>query len=172
MATEGFLLDTSVVAPAWDAGHPAHSVVRERLKSVPDELIFVSVITLAEVEYGLQVTPMLDVGRQEAVRTAMSSFIPSQILSIDRHSYKDWARIRAALFRQFSPKDHRGRLRLKRVEDLTERTSGRELGIQESDLWIVTNAVQYDLRFVTRDRRGGMNKIVEAANYGDRTEFW
>ena len=46
------------------------------------------------------------------------------------------------------------------------------MGIQENDLWIVSTAVQYNLVFVTDDRRGGMRNIIEKANYSHRTQFW
>ena len=95
-----------------------------------------------------------------------------QVLPIDQHTAQIYGRIRASLFNAFAPRDNRNRVARAYVEDLRERTSGKELGIQENDLWIVSTAIQYNLMFVTDDRRGGMRNIVAKANYTRRTQFW
>ena len=95
-----------------------------------------------------------------------------QVLPIDRHTAEIYGSIRADLFRAYAPRDRRNRFASRYVEDLRERTSGKELGIQENDLWIVSVAVEYNLIFVTGDRGGGMKKIVEVANYAHRTQYW
>jgi len=66
----------------------------------------------------------------------------------------------------------RNRLKEKRPEDLLDRTTSRELGIQENDLWIVSVAVQYNLRFITGDK---MDRILAAAkdvHAYDRAWIW
>ncbi len=129
-------------------------------------MVYVSVVTLAEVEYGLLVSPAIDPRRQAIVKDTMFSF---EVLQIDRHTSQEYARIRAGLFRKYSPKDRRGRIRRKYVADLVERTTDKQLGIQENDLWIVSTAVQYDLVFATRDR---MDRLLEEAGHFEKTEFW
>ena len=96
----------------------------------------------------------------------MASF---KVLHVDQHTAKTYAEIRAKLFRTHAPRNRRGRLTKKYVEDLVDRTTGKELGIQENDLWIVSVAVQYNLIFVTNDK---MQRVIEAAIYADRTEYW
>ena len=96
----------------------------------------------------------------------MASF---KILQIDHHTSQDYARVRAGLFKKFAPRKNRDSRRKKYVEDLVEQTTGKQLGIQENDLWIVSTAVQYDLLFATRDR---MRRLLEVAGHSERTEFW
>ena len=96
----------------------------------------------------------------------MASF---NVLEITRYTARTYAEARANLFRKYSPRDRRGRLTAKYVEDLVERTTGKELGIQENDLWIVSTAVEQNLIFVTRDR---MQRVIDAAQYAQRTEYW
>lgn len=132
-------------------------------------IIFICPVTLAEIEYGLQTSPNIDNMRQQEVRSRMRQY---PVLPIDRHTVYEYARIRAALFRQFSPKDRRGRLEKKYVEDLKETTTGRELEIQENDLWIVSVAVQHDLLFITSDAASGMRRVLDATNYRHRTQIW
>jgi len=129
-------------------------------------MVYVSVVSIAEVEYGLRIAPSIDAQRQSTVRSAMTSF---EVLHIDHHTAEEYAKIRANLFRTHSPRNSRGRLTQKHVEDLVDRTTGKELGIQENDLWIVSVAIQYNLIFVTNDR---MHRVIDAAKYSERTEFW
>jgi len=173
VATEGYLLDTNVASWAWDANKPQHKSVREWLTSIPPEFVFISPPTLAEVEYGLRTAPNMDTDRIATVRRAMQNF---RVRPISHHTAQAYSIIRAALFEQFSPLDRRGRRKSKYIEDLIESTSGKELGIQENDLWIVAVAVEFDLCLVTGDTGAGMHRILEAAvafaSYWDRTIFW
>lgn len=168
-AVTGFLLDTMIASWAWDAVSRHHSFVRERLAKMPNELIFISPITLAEVEYGLRVNSALSLEKQQSVRAAMSSYT---VLPIDHHTGEPYGSIRAVLFSQFAPAYKRNLPATSRPERLIDRTTGVELGIQENDLWIVSVAVQYQLRFITSDRASGMRRVIEAADYLQQTDFW
>ena len=170
MAHDGYLLDTSVASWAWNEDSRHHQYARERLAQLSYDLIFVSPFTLAEIEYGLQISTNMDAERRRAIRAAMGSY--HQSLPIDKYTSEAYAAIRAALFQRFASRDLRQRFKTKRVEDLVDRTTGQALGIQENDLWIVSVAVQYDLRFVTGDRNTGMRRVLEAAQYTQSTEFW
>src|SRR5579862_8912016 len=155
--TEAYLLDTNIASIAWDGGHRNHILVRERLEELGEASISICSITTGEVEYGLRVTPAADAVRHRAVRNAMGQY---HAFGLDRHTAGVWASIRAALFRRHSPRDRRGLLSKRRPDDLLDVTTGRELGIDENDLWIVSVAVQYDLQFITSDR---MARVLEAA---------
>ena len=165
---EGYLLDTSVASAAGYAGHRLHQGVRTWLSGLGDNTVFVSAVTLAESEYGLNLVP-LPANIKADIRSAMATYT---VLPIDRHTAEIYGRIRGRLFNAYAPRDHRNRISSRYVEDLRERTSGKQLGIQENDLWIVSVAVQYNLIFVTGDGGGGMRNIVDEADYVDRTRFW
>lgn len=169
MPMEGYLLDTSVASWVWDGGNPNHAAARARLSQLGDAPVFVSAITIGEIEYGLNVSPAMDAERHSAVRGAMAGY---QVLAIDHHIGRTYGEIRGALFRQYAPRDRRGRITRRAPEDLVEPTTGRALGIQENDLWIVSVAVQYDVKLVTSDRAEGMRRVLTAANYLHRAEFW
>ena len=163
---EGYVLDTTICSASWDYGSPRHGYVRQRLGTLKESPVYVTAVSIGEVEYGLQVAPAIDARRQCIVRRAMSSY---QVLHIDHHTARVYAEVKANLFRKYSPRTSRGRLSHKRVEDLVERTTGKTLGIQENDLWIVSVAVQHNMIVVTSDR---MCRVIEAAQYCDRTEYW
>ena len=166
MNTEGYLLDTSVASSSWDMGSPRHGEVVLRLNNLRAGFVFVSAVSLGEVEYGLVTAPKIDQTRQETVRAAMLSY---RVRNVDQHTAKIYGEIRGNLFRKYSPRNRRGRLTRKRVEELTERTTGQELGIQENDIWILSTAMQHNLILITWDR---MRRLVEAADYSGRTEYW
>ena len=166
MNTEGYLLDTSVASSSWDRGSPNHDETLRRLSLLKDGLVYVSAVSLGEVEYGLATAPRIDGSRQASVRTAMGSY---RVRNVDRHTAEIYGKIRGDLFEKFAPRVRRVRRTARRVEDLVERTTGKELGIQENDLWILSTAKQHNLILVTRDR---MRRLVDVARYSDRTEYW
>lgn len=166
---EVYLLDTCIASAAWDQRNKAHSTIRPRLLQLDQERMFISSPTIAEIEYGLKVAPSIDANRQHMVRQAMTAY---QVLSVDKHTAEPYSNIRTELFKKYAKRDSRDRMKVRYVEDLVERTTGKELGIQENDLWILSVAVQYNLLFITGDRGGGMQRIVEAANYNHRTQYW
>ncbi len=169
MATEGYLLDTSVASWVWDGGNPNHIFALTKLAELSDAPVFVCAITIGEIERGLGVSLAMDAQRHVNVRRAMAGY---EVLPIDHHTGRTYGEIWARLFNQYAPRNRRGRLTKKAPEDLVDPTTGRALGIQENDLWIVSVAVQYDLRFITGDKRGGMPRVLEAANYLHQAEFW
>src|SRR5581483_8123898 len=143
-----YLLDTSVATIAWDGLHKEHSQIRSRLAAFGDDPIYVCAISIGEKEYGLRVYLHIDAARSQAVRDAWRQY---QILSIDHHTAEIYGQLRGTLFRLYATPTSRGRIKEKRPENLLDKTTSRELGIQENDLWIVSVAVQYDLRLITRD---------------------
>lgn len=154
----GYLLDTNAASALWDARHPDHKKSRSFLQEHSTSPFWISVISLAEVEYGLKTVSKLQEGRQKDVRDQMAGF--SNVLDINKHTIHPCSDLRAALFKTYAPRNSKGRLTKKRVEDLCERTSSKELGIQENDVWLAAQAVQYNLILVSDDR---MLRIIEVS---------
>ena len=163
---DAYLLDTNIASALWDERHADHSSFRAKVGALAEDRVFVSVITIAEVAYGLRVAPNIDRRRHEMVRRNMASYV---VMPFDRHVSESYAELRARLFKKHSPRDARGRLTAKVVPDLWERTPDKLLGIQENDLWQASLAMERNLVLVTNDR---MSKIVEVAGQDLRTERW
>jgi len=168
-ASEGYLLDTNIASLAFDAGRKEHVEVRERLSKLGEETIFICPVSVGEVEYGLKVACPADETRQNVVRKALGNY---ETLLIDRHTAESYSTIRAELFNKYGIKRSSGKFKTKYVEELIDPTSGKELGIQENDLWIASVAIQYNLVFITSDHAEGMRRIIEAAGHEARTEYW
>ena len=83
---DGYMLDTSIASASWDYGSPNHNCVRERLKRLGTAVVYVSAISVAEVEYGLRIAPNIDAKRQAKVREAMASYA---VLDVNHHTARD-----------------------------------------------------------------------------------
>ena len=155
---DGFLFDTNAVSALWNARHPEHDTVKAFFEGVSHSPVWLSTIVLAEIEYGMKITPEMDIDSQTQVRHEMSNH--PFILDIDKHTIGPYSDLRAELFKNYSPRDRRGRLTVKWPEDLIERTSAKELGVQENDIWIAAQAIQYNLILVTDDY---MQRLVDVS---------
>ena len=165
---EACLLDTPLASAILDARSSRHTITRERLDTL-DAYIYLPAIALAEIEYGLAISPQIDETRHALVRNAMAMFT---VMDVDRHTAPIYGQVKADLFMKYAPRAVRRSIRTKYVEDLCDLVSGKELGIQENDLWIVSIAIQYNLLLLTSDSAGGMRRVVETAGYEHRTQFW
>jgi tRNA(fMet)-specific endonuclease VapC len=166
---EGYLLDTNIASLAFDAGRDRYAEIRKRINELSGASIFICPISIGEVEYGLKVACPGDKIRQDIVRKALSNY---ETIPMDRHTAETYSTIRSELFKIYGIKRASGKFKTKYVEELVDPTNGKELGIQENDLWIVSIAMQYNLIFITNDQAAGMTRIIEVAGYKARTEYW
>jgi PIN domain. len=146
---DGYLLDTNAASVLWDRRHRSYPQIRAFLKNVASFPVLISTVVLAEVEYGLKIAPKMDMNRQNDVRNKMAKF--PLVLDIDRHTITSYSDLRSELFKKYSPKKRRGKLTAKRPEDLIDRTTAKELGVQENDIWIAAQAIQYNLIPIPRE---------------------
>ena len=167
---DGYLFDTNAVSHLWNARHPEHDNVKAFLSGVSNSPVWLSTIVLAEIEYGLKITPKMDIDSQNQVKSEMAKF--PLVLDIDKHTVGPYSDLRAELFKNYSPRKRRGRLTVKWPEDLFERTSAKELGVQENDIWIAAQAIQYDLILVTGDSMQRLVEVSENLDYPLRIARW
>jgi len=167
---DGYLFDTNAVSILWNARHPEHDTVKAFFASVAQSPVWLSTIVLAEIEYGLKITPKIDINSQNQVRNEMSK--NSLLLDIDKHTIGPYSDLRAELFKKYSPRNRRGRLTVKWPEDLIERTSAKELGVQENDIWIAAQAIQYNLILVTEDHMYRLVEVSENLDYSLQIARW
>lgn len=164
-----FLFDTNIATAIWDVGSTYHQQALDFAASLgKDSKIMISVVTPAEVEYGLRIAPKIDASRQESVRNAMRQY--ALVTSITTHTVEFYAEIRSKLFLDKSPIDARGRLKIRWPEDLVDRTTGKSMGVQENDIWIAAQAMEMDLVWATADK---MDRIASLQlNPGLRIVYW
>lgn len=135
-----------------------HPAVVARIAALPEKApLFVSPVTLGEMEYGYQSQFPRDEKREAEFRAFVQTKVPT-VLPIDKHTAEAYGKLRAAIFNQFAP----GHLRTKKRRpcQLTDHATATTLGIDENDLWIAAQAVQYNLVLVTSDGMANIRDVL------------
>ncbi len=166
----GYLLDTSAASVLWDRRHREHGKIRAFLQGKAESPTWISIVVLGEIEYGLKIAPQMDENRQNEVRRQMAGF--PLVLDMDKHTVEPYSDLRAALFENYSPKDRRGRMTAKWPEDLWERTTAKQLGVQENDIWIAAQAIQYNLVLITGDHMRRLEEVSRTLPYPLQLASW
>jgi len=159
-AVEGYLLDSNVISILVRPQDPRHSRVKVHLEAVRPSPVFLPVIAIAEIEFGMAKAENPDEKQQAAMRRFFADY-PLH-LGIDDHTIEPYALIRAQLWKRYATRRQRGHKETL-PEELVHRESGKLLGIDERDLLIASVAVQYNLVLATCDENPGMKAIEEAA---------
>ena len=163
MTTSGYLLDNNVISILAQPSNARHAPMKQRFEALGDAPVFLPVIAIAEIEFGMVKTKTPDASQQAAVRQFFADY-PLH-LGIDDNTVEPYSLIRAQIWHDYAtPKGKSGSAHKEKLpEDLTDRVSGKSLGIDERDLLIASTAAQYGLVLVTNDSNEGMKRIEQAA---------
>jgi predicted nucleic acid-binding protein len=167
-----YLLDTNILSFWYDTLKAAHAkvVARVNIARQPDPTtryvarLFVSVVTLGEIEYGVRASHVPDPAKQAAyaaMDAAKIKFVQEQCpvaLEITEHVAEQYGELKAWLFNNCGPNAKKSKA--KRAEELVDPTTGKELGIDENDIWIAAQAKTHNLVLVTHDSRGNFGKML------------
>lgn len=153
------LLDTNALRAWIDGDHPRHANMVKNVGNWGDAFVFLSAVTVAEVEFGLARPHSLATQIVGKIRAALLRF---PVLEIDRHVGEPYGKLRAWLVERYAPKGQRKKLRS--LTQLTDPISDLALGIQENDLWLASQAIATEAVLVTGDR---LERILEAARAAD-----
>src|SRR6266571_6114553 len=121
----------------------------------------ISAITLGEIEFGLQVSKV-STPEQEASQEELRVFIDTNlpmVLDVTKATRIYYGSLRASVFEKYAPNARRRR-GLRPVQ-LIDPVPARELGIQENDLWIAAQALEYNLVLVTNDKMDRIRDVCE-----------
>ena len=153
----GYLLDTQTITYWFNGASGSFPNVDATARRLPpDSPLYVSAITLGEIQYG----HALDPTGEGTKRTEFLKFVREelpQVLNVSHHTGEPYGRVRARLVEKVPPPGGWGKRR--RAEQMYDPVAGRELGIDENDLWIVAQAIERNLILVTNDK---MKRIREA----------
>lgn len=151
-----FLLDTQTICYWYDTTCPQHQMVlaniasfRKQVESLEHEpRLLVSVITLAEIEYGHRVNPFSDPNTYAKYLRFINEELPDR-WEVYMDVVTAYGELRSRLFNAYAPGEKRKPKM--RPEQLTSPITSKELGIQENDLWLCAQAVAHRMVFVTND---------------------
>ena len=162
MATSGYLLDNNIISILAQPSNPRHAPVKQRFEALGGAPVFLPVIAIAEIEFGMVKTKTPDVAQQAAVRQFFADY--TLHLGIDDNTVEPYSLIRSQIWHDHAtPRGSGSAHKEKQPEGLIDRVSGKSLGIDERDLLIASTAAQYGLVLVTNDNNEGMKRIERAA---------
>lgn len=147
---DGYLLDTNIISYWFDENCAQHALVAGHIRALGEPPLLVSAVTLGEWEFGLQVaeTPS-NLARQSVARSFAEQRFPA-VLNVARPTMLCYGRLRASLFEKYAPREKR--TKAARLEQLFDPLSALQLGIQENDLWIASQALEHNLILVSNDK--------------------
>ena len=154
------LFDTSAVSVAVNPRAPKHAVIQALLggTSLFADEVFLSAVTLAEMQAGLQMLKyrepppsaqsIEDVRRKIELAGRLGTILP-----VTHHVAAEHAALKVAYARKFAPNKLKGAgLKSKPVELWHDGINAATLNVTENDLWIAATALAHDLVLVTDDR--------------------
>ena len=87
-----YLLDTNVVS---ELRRPRpHGAVLDWIADVPAEQLFVSAVTVGEIQAGIEITREQDADKAEELETWLNRVLASYgVLSMDASAFREWAKL-------------------------------------------------------------------------------
>ena len=159
-AGDGYLLDNNVISILARPTDPRYAAIAGHLKALGVVPIMLPVIAIAEIEFGMAKAINPDAAQRAQLQAFFNRY-PLH-LGIDDNTVEPYSQLRAEIWRLHATPRKRGH-KEKLPEELKNRTTGKELGIDERDLLIASVAAQYNLVLATMDSNPGMKRIEAAA---------
>lgn len=148
---ESYLLDTSALSPLVDAGHNQHAAIRAKILLLGNSPIYVSAISLAELEFGFLLAhkssgiPLPNAANMMHVARSYPR------LDVTQHTAAAYAELKSTVAVYHLPNVTRQH-RTKWVEDWISRFTGKALMVDDNDLWICAQAREMNFVVVANDK--------------------
>ena len=151
---DDYLLDTNITSYWFNGNAPQHRQVFDHIEAVADAHLLVSSITLGEIEFGVRLEG--DNAAVQEYAEAVQARFPA-VVDVSKHTASAYGDLRARLYKRFAPKRKRAR---KWIEELIDPTTGKELGVQDNDVWIAAQALVHNYVLVTADRMEHIRSVA------------
>lgn len=159
--TDAYLLDTNIICALAIATRTTHESAVRRLEQARDFVLLPSP-AVGEIEFGMAKAPNVKPDKRQTLRNFIADF---NQLPFDEHCVRPYAFVRAELWlANGTPKTRLGKHKERHPEELLDKVTGDELGIDEPDLMIASIAMAQNLVLVTDDRNAGMARVKQAAD--------
>ena len=148
---ETYLLDTSALSPLVDASHNKHARATVLIQRLAPSPIFVSVLALAELRFGLDLYERSQGMPLPNAQQMLSAAQGYECLDVGHHTAAEYASIKAAVALRYLPNVTK-QCRKKWVEDWVNQFTGKKLGIDDNDLWICAQACEVNFTLIADDK--------------------
>lgn len=158
-----YLFDTSFVSHLLNPLRDKHDRANELIRKLDsDKFFLVSVITIAELNYGLELARKLKQNNLPTIENILIEASKYSRLEITKHTAKIYAELKSGIALNYMPNLLKSTRRKIHgwPEEWIDETTGKKLGIQENDLWLCSQAVERELTLVTVD--GKIQRICDA----------
>ena len=159
---DGYLLDNNVISVAGRKSDARHANVAKLLTEIASSPVFLPIIAVAEIEFGMAKVPRPD---PDPLADELRAFFRIyDVLPFDESSVQPYSLLRAQLWKEHgtSKKNKKGHEE-KWVEELPfVKALGADMKVDERDVQIVSMSMQYNLILATNDSNEGMRRIDEA----------
>lgn len=87
-----YLLDTNVVSELRRPN--PHPLVVDWIRGIPDEHLYLSAVTIGEIQAGIELTREQDARRAEGLETWLNQVLSTyNILAVDAAAFREWAKL-------------------------------------------------------------------------------
>ena len=145
-----YLLDTCIISDLYNPRRKKHSDVRSAIEALdPTAPQFLSVVVLAELLFGLRMAEKTG-QKLTHIRSTIERAQERDVAEIGRHTAESYGNVKSQLAQRWTNPESK----LPRwPEDWKDKISGKNLQIDESDLWLVAQAVERNYVLLTTDKK-------------------
>jgi predicted nucleic acid-binding protein len=155
---EAYLLDTSALTPLVDAGHVKHHAACAKIAALGSAPIYVSVIALAEMQYGFLMHEKFAGSILPDADKMMNKALGYPRLDILAHTATAYADLKSSLAKHYLPTPKK-EFRKKHVEEWVDQFTGKPLAVDDNDIWVCAQAREMNFVVIAGDK---MERIRQA----------
>jgi tRNA(fMet)-specific endonuclease VapC len=157
---DSFLLDTSALSPLVDDEHGQHLPAIASIAALGGCPIYVSVIALAELRFGIYLHESAKGRRLRNADELISKAEQYPRLEVTTHTLHEYAKLKSALAIYYLPNVTRN-FRKRWVEDWIDQFTDKRLRVDDNDLWICAQALDVNFTVIRGDKKMDVIKSAE-----------
>lgn len=149
---QGYLFDTCTVSSLLNPAHQHHVAAKAAVARLPDSALqFVSIVTIGEMEFGLKMAEQANSAHLSQFRSRIEAMKKTyRILDLTKHTASVYAELKSRLALTAQRKANSQKLS-RWVEDWIDANTGKQLQIDENDLWVAAQAKERDFTILSGD---------------------
>jgi predicted nucleic acid-binding protein len=148
---KGYLFDTCAVSSLLNHAHQHHAAASAVVAGLPaNALQFVSIVTIGEMEFGLKMAEQANSTYLVQFRSRIEAVKAYPILDITKHTASAYAELKSRLALTIQRKAN-SQKPSRWLEDWIDANTGKQLQIDENDLWVAAQAKERDFTLISGD---------------------
>jgi len=153
LSLEGYLLDTCLLSALLDPTKVSHPAVYSAIDNLEEDAPkYVSVITLAELRFGIHLSTLRGDTNTERLDKIVHAAKTHPPLNVTKHTAEEYGFIKAELANRYLRNVLRN-FRPRWIEEWADEVTGQKLQIDENDLWLCAQAKERNLTLMTADKK-------------------